>query len=53
MGRGVRAAVLIYRAFTVVPTLLLGLATMAAWRWLGPERREEGVGGPAGNQPGG
>jgi hypothetical protein len=26
---------------------------MAAWRWLGPERREEGVGGPAGNQPGG
>jgi uncharacterized membrane protein YbhN (UPF0104 family) len=47
------AAVLIYRAFTVVPTLLLGLATMAAWRWLGPERREEGVGGPAGNQPGG
>jgi len=47
------AAVLIYRAFTVVPTLLLGLATMAAWRWLGTERREEGVGGPAGNQPGG
>jgi uncharacterized membrane protein YbhN (UPF0104 family) len=32
------AAVLIYRAFTVVPTLLLGLATMAAWRWLGPDR---------------
>ena len=47
------AAVLIYRAFTVVPTLLLGLATMAAWRWLGPKRREEGVGEPAGNQPGG
>ncbi len=47
------AAVLIYRAFTVVPTLLLGLATMAAWRWLGPERRtKEGVGEPAGNQPG-
>lgn len=46
------AAVLIYRAFTVVPTLLLGLATMAAWRWLGPERRtKEGVGGPARNQP--
>lgn len=47
------AAVLIYRAFTVVPTLLLGLATMGAWRWLGPKRREEGVGEPAGNQPGG
>jgi uncharacterized protein (TIRG00374 family) len=47
------AAVLIYRVFTVVPTLLLGLATMAAWRWLGPERDEEGVGEPAGNQPGG
>lgn len=47
------AAVLIYRAFTVVPTLLLGLATMAAWRWLGPERHEEGVGEPAGNPPGG
>ena len=47
------AAVLIYRAFTVVPTLLLGLATMAAWRWLGPKHREEGVGEPAGNQPGG
>jgi uncharacterized protein (TIRG00374 family) len=47
------AAVLIYRVFTVVPTLLLGLATMAAWRWLGPDRDEEGVGEPAGNQPGG
>jgi uncharacterized protein (TIRG00374 family) len=47
------AAVLIYRVFTVVPTLLLGLATMAAWRWLGPDRAEEGVGEPAGNQPGG
>ena len=47
------AAVLIYRAFTVVPTLLLGLATMAAWRWLGPDRPEEGVGEAAGNQPGG
>jgi putative heme transporter len=48
------AAVLIYRAFTIVPTLLLGLATMAAWRWLGPERRaQEGVGEATGNQPGG
>jgi len=52
------AAVLIYRAFTIVPTLLLGLATMGAWRWLAPERAraepsEEGVGEPAGNQPGG
>ena len=32
------ASVLVYRAFTVVPTLLLGLATVAAWRWLGPSR---------------
>jgi len=47
------AAVLIYRAFTIVPTLLLGLATMAGWRWLGPDRRKEGVGEPAGNPPGG
>jgi uncharacterized protein (TIRG00374 family) len=47
------AAVLIYRAFTVLPTLLLGLATMAAWRWLGPPRPEEGVGEAVGNQPGG
>jgi hypothetical protein len=35
--------VLVYRAFTVIPTLLLGLATIAAWRWLRPERPEEGV----------
>ena len=47
------AAVLIYRVFTIVPTLLLGLATMAAWRWLGPKRPEGGVGEPAGNPPGG
>jgi len=50
------AAVLIYRAFTILPTLLLGLATMAAWKWLGPARhgsREEGVGEATGNQPGG
>ena len=47
------AAVLIYRAFTVVPTLLLGLATMAAWKWLGPDRHDEGVGEAARNQPGG
>ena len=36
------AAVLLYRAFTIVPTLLLGLATIAAWRWLGPGRSREG-----------
>src|SRR4029078_6727412 len=47
------AAVLIYRAFTVVPTLLLGLATMAAWRWLGPERAEDGVRADAGGRRGG
>lgn len=55
------AAVLIYRAFTILPTLLLGLATMAAWRWLGPERPEppapedveEGIGDPAPNHRGG
>ena len=45
------AAVLLYRAFTVLPTLLLGLATMGAWRWLAP--REAGVGRAAGNPPGG
>jgi putative heme transporter len=46
------AAVLLYRAFTVLPTLLLGLATMAAWRWLAPDT-EAGVGPAAGNPPGG
>jgi putative heme transporter len=50
---GVVAAVLLYRAFTILPTLLLGLATMAAWRWLGPGRAEEGVDAAAGNPPGG
>ena len=45
------AAVLLYRAFTVLPTLLLGLATIAGWRWLGPDR--EGVDAAAGNPPGG
>ena len=47
------AAVLLYRAFTVLPTLLLGLATMAAWRWLGPGRVGEGVDAAARNPPGG
>lgn len=47
------AAVLIYRAFTVLPTLLLGLATIAAWRWLGPDRAEEGVDAAVGNRPAG
>lgn len=45
------AAVLLYRAFTVLPTLLLGLATMASWRWHAPS--EAGVGRAAGNPPGG
>jgi uncharacterized membrane protein YbhN (UPF0104 family) len=47
------AAVLLYRALTVLPTLLLGLATIGAWRWLGPGRGGEGVSSVAGNPPGG
>jgi uncharacterized protein (TIRG00374 family) len=47
------AAVLLYRAFTILPTLLLGLATIGAWRWLGPGRSREGVDAAAGNPPGG
>jgi uncharacterized protein (TIRG00374 family) len=47
------AAVLLYRLFTIVPTLLLGLATIAAWRWLRPGRAREGVPSDAGNPPGG
>jgi len=47
------AAVLLYRLFTIVPTLLLGLATIGAWRWLGPGKAEEGVAPTAGNPPGG
>jgi uncharacterized membrane protein YbhN (UPF0104 family) len=47
------AAVLIYRALTIVPTLVLGLATIAVWRWLGPRRVKEGVSSVAGNPPGG
>jgi putative heme transporter len=47
------AAVLLYRIFTIVPTLLLGLATIGAWRWLGPGRSREGVEPAAGNPPGG
>ena len=47
------AAVLLYRIFTIVPTLLLGLATIGAWRWLGPGRAGEGVAPTAGNPPGG
>jgi uncharacterized protein (TIRG00374 family) len=47
------AAVLLYRALTIVPTLLLGLGTIAAWRWLGPGREPEGVDAAAGNPPGG
>jgi len=47
------AAVLLYRAATIVPTLLLGLATLAAWKWLHPERRTGGVGPDAVNLPAG
>lgn len=45
------AAVLLYRALTVLPTLLLGLATMLVWRRLDPRRG--GVGARAGKRPGG
>ena len=45
------AAVLLYRAFTVLPTLVLGLATMAAWRWLAPDG-EAGVGRRGGESAG-
>lgn len=47
------AAVLLYRALTILPTLLLGLATLGAWRWLGPGRAREGVEPATGNPPGG
>jgi len=47
------AAVLLYRLFTIVPTLLLGLATIGAWRWLGPGRAQEGVASTTGNPPDG
>ena len=47
------AAVLVYRAFTVLPTLLLGLATIGAWRWLRPDRGEEGVDDATRNPPAG
>ncbi len=47
------AAVLLYRALTIVPTLILGLATIGAWRWLRPGRAREGVPPGAGNPPGG
>ena len=47
------AAVLVYRAFTVLPTLLLGLATLGAWRWLRPDRDEEGLDEATGKRPAG
>jgi putative heme transporter len=47
------AAVLLYRALTVLPTLLLGLVTIGAWRWLRPHHEGEGVSSAAGNPPGG
>lgn len=47
------AAVLVYRAFTVLPTLALGLATIGAWRWLGLGRVEEGVYAGAVKRPAG
>ena len=47
------AAVLVYRAFTVLPTLLLGLATLGARRWLRPDRDEEGLDDAKGKCPAG
>ena len=47
------AAVLLYRALTVLPTLLLGLATIAAWRWLRPDHEQAGVGASTGKRPAG
>ena len=46
------AAVLLYRAFTILPTLLVGSATIVGWKWLGPPR-EEGVSVPVGKPPDG
>jgi uncharacterized membrane protein YbhN (UPF0104 family) len=37
---GVVAAVLVYRALTVVPTLVLGLLAAATWRYHNPGRLE-------------
>ena len=50
---GVVASVLLYRAFTVLPTLLLGLATIAAWRWLAPHDARGGVDDTPVNRPDG
>lgn len=44
------AAVLLYRAFTILPTLVVGAGTIVGWRWLGPQR-EEGDPALAGNVP--
>ena len=46
------AAVLVYRAFTILPTLIAGAATILAWRWIRPDL-EEGIEEPVGNPPGG
>ena len=45
------AAVLLYRFLTIVPTLVLGGATMLVWRRLNPAVGE-GVSNAAGNRPG-
>ncbi len=47
------AAVLLYRAFTILPTLATGAATIAAWRWLGPGREQTGDRGPTPKRPDG
>ena len=48
---GVVAAVLVYRAFTILPTLVAGAGTILAWRWIRP--REAGFEEPTRNPPGG
>jgi putative heme transporter len=45
------AAVLLYRFLTIVPTLVLGGATMLVWRRLYPGN-QGGLSSPAGNRPG-
>ncbi len=45
------AATLVYRFLTIVPTLLLGLATIVVWRRLGPSRVSEGDTAGARNRP--
>ena len=45
------AAILSYRFLTILPTLLLGLATMLAWQRVAPARDREGVAARARKRP--